>query len=114
MYDEATLRRLGWPEPLTEEEVWAYYDVQRQLAGVAGFRFHIPIHRVLGYADPVQARMDDVVEEGSSDWRLLFQMDSDSAPATEWGDTGRIYYWIRQQDLARQDFRQVHVILQCT
>lgn len=117
-YEETGFTRLGLAEPLTAEEEEAYFHVQQHLAGVAGARFHVPIHRLLGHDDPVQARMDKILEQASqevsSDWRLLLQLDSDDAPETEWGDTGRIYYWIRQQDLARQDFSQVHVILQCT
>jgi uncharacterized protein YwqG len=112
-YDEATLTRLRVSEPLTETEVQAYYAVQQHLAGMAGSHFHVPIHRVLGYADSLQSAIDDAWDT-AADWQLLLQLDSDDAPDTEWGDTGRIYYGIRQQDLARQDFSQVHVILQCT
>jgi uncharacterized protein YwqG len=31
-----------------------------------------------------------------------------------WGDLGRLYYWIRLQDLARADFSGVWMVLQCS
>ena len=49
-----------------------------------------------------------------TDWLLLFQVDSDEVSATNWGDTGRIYYWIRTRDLAVGDFSQTQEILQST
>jgi uncharacterized protein YwqG len=49
-----------------------------------------------------------------ADWQLLFQMDSDGVLETDWGDTGRIFYWIRAQDLAKDDFSQAQLILQST
>jgi uncharacterized protein YwqG len=30
-----------------------------------------------------------------------------------WGDAGRLYFWIRKQDLAEQSFDAVWAILQC-
>lgn len=52
---------------------------------------------------------------GAADWRLLLQIDTDeSGPGWMWGDIGRIYFWIRRQDLAVRDFENVWLILQCT
>ncbi len=53
------------------------------------------------------------LEEGTPDWILLLQIDSDPAPGMMWGDEGRIYYWIRKQDLAGKDFGTVWFALQC-
>ncbi len=47
-------------------------------------------------------------------WHLLLQIDTDSAPDTDWGDTGRIYFLMREADLMRRDFSGVWAILQCT
>ena len=113
-YDSTSLRRLGLSQPLTDEEEQAYYEVQAQLAGMVRTGYHIPIHRVLGHPDDVQWDMHDELPGAPGDWRFLFQVDSDGAPGTDWGDTGRIYYWIRAHDLARGDFSQVHVMLQST
>jgi len=49
-----------------------------------------------------------------SDWRLLLQVDTDEeGPGWMWGDTGRIYFWIRRQDLAARMFERSWLILQC-
>jgi uncharacterized protein YwqG len=54
------------------------------------------------------------LENGRSDWLLLFQLDSDDAAKMMWGDAGRLYFWITKQDLARRDFSNVWMILQCS
>lgn len=62
-----------------------------------------------GYQDPRAAELC----EGASEWRLLFQMDSDDETMVDWGDVGSIYYWIREQDLAARQFDKTWLVLQC-
>lgn len=50
---------------------------------------------------------------GAADWTLLLQIDSDDELGLMWGDLGRVYFWIRRQDLAARDFSRVWAILQC-
>jgi len=50
---------------------------------------------------------------GAADWRLLMQFESDDNVGMMWGDGGRLYFWIREQDLASQNFDNVWVVLQC-
>ena len=50
---------------------------------------------------------------GAADWTLLFQCDSDDDLQLMWGDLGRIYFWIRKQDLRAGDFSRTWTILQC-
>jgi uncharacterized protein YwqG len=50
---------------------------------------------------------------GAVQWRLLLQVDSDQDAGMLWGDVGRIYYWIRAQDLAARRLGQAWLILQC-
>jgi uncharacterized protein YwqG len=50
---------------------------------------------------------------GARDWRLLLQVDSDDESAMMWGDAGRLYFWIRRQDLALARFDAAWVITQC-
>lgn len=111
-YDAASIQRLGLSGPLTQEEEKAYYEVQAGLAGTGGATSHIPLHRLLGHPDNVQWDMHNDLPGSPTDWQLLLQVDSDGVPNTEWGDTGRIYYWIRPRDLARRDFSQVMLLLQ--
>ena len=47
------------------------------------------------------------LEKGITDWQLLLQIDSDDSMETMWGDAGRVYFWIREQDLKNQDFGKV-------
>jgi len=63
-----------------------------------------------GYADPRRATL----EPGAADWRLLLQIDSDEHNmGTMWGDVGRVYFWIRQEDLQKREFDNVWLLLQC-
>jgi uncharacterized protein YwqG len=97
---------------------------------------HEPIHRLLGYPEPIQGDMQEECQfasngvntggsngenearladlrKGITDWRLLLQIDSDDSLGTMWGDAGRIYFWIREQDLKSRDFANVWLVLQC-
>ncbi len=63
-----------------------------------------------GYDDPRRKEL----EAGKSDWVLLLQIDSeDDKTGMMWGDSGRLYFWIRKQDLANKDFAKAWCILQC-
>jgi len=94
------------------------------------------IHRLLGHPDPIQGDMQlecqlassgiycgdarsqhdpraAALRAGAADWRLLLQIDSDQRAGMLWGDVGRIYYWMRAQDLAARHFEQAWLVLQC-
>lgn len=113
---------------LTRDEQFAYAELLEEDEG--------PIHRLLGHPDPVQGDMqlecqlvshglycgdskgyDDpraaALEAGAVNWRLLLQVDSDDDARMEWGDGGRIYYWVHLESLANRDWQQVRLILQC-
>ena len=56
--------------------------------------------------EDAQARIDA--------WNLLLQLDSDrSGPGWMWGDMGRIYLWIRDEDLAARRFDRSWMHLYC-
>ena len=84
---------------------------------------HEPVHRLLGYEEPIQTghrqqlvcqlgangmeyldRSPDAVAmrqqswDQAAAWHLLLQVDSDPDVGFEWGDVGRIYYWVRDED----------------
>lgn len=51
---------------------------------------------------------------GAVNWTLLLQLDSDeSGPGWMWGDLGRLYFWIRRDDLRHRRFDDVWLVLQC-
>ncbi|HUT87622.1 MAG TPA: YwqG family protein [Candidatus Heimdallarchaeota archaeon] len=63
-----------------------------------------------GYEDPRRAEL----EKGATDWQLLLQIDSDEDNAgMMWGDMGRLYFWIRKDDLKKRAFENVWMVLQC-
>ena len=63
-----------------------------------------------GYQDPRRK----ILETGAADWELLLQIDSDpDRLGWLWGDNGRVYFWLRRQDLATLDCKNAWAILQC-
>ena len=88
-----------------------------------------PVHQIGGYACAIQGDQmdvecqkinqrlhpaDEAAGDGAADWRLLLQIDTDEAAGMMWGDTGRIYFWIREQDARAGDFGKAWMILQCS
>lgn len=63
-----------------------------------------------GYQDPKRK----ILEKSVKDWRLLFQVDSDESCGMMWGDVGRLYFWIKKDDLKNKDFEKAWMILQCS
>jgi uncharacterized protein YwqG len=96
-----------------------------------------PIHRLGGHSQPVQNDMRleaqlvthglycgdaagykdpraEALKDGAKDWQLLLQIDTDEDGfGWMWGDAGMFYIWIRQQDLAAQNFDHVFCSMQC-
>jgi uncharacterized protein YwqG len=62
-----------------------------------------------GYEDPRYAEL----EPGAKDWRLLLQMDSDDDLDVMWGDSGTVYFWVREDEAKRGDFSNAWLVLQC-
>jgi uncharacterized protein YwqG len=62
-----------------------------------------------GYADPRAAELG----RRAADWRLLLQLDSDDDLDVMWGDVGKIYFWIREQDARAHSFDRAWLVLQC-
>ena len=96
------------------------------------------MHRLGGFPVPLQNREMDLrcalasngvycgTDNGSSDprasvlasnrseWRLLAQFDSETEYSNMmWGDLGRLYFWIKEQDLKERRFENCWMIMQC-
>lgn len=63
-----------------------------------------------GYASSKRKQL----EAGAKDWRLLLQVDSDDDAGMMWGDVGRLYFWIREDEARRGDFAGTWMVLQCS
>ena len=96
------------------------------------------VHKLLGYADIMQNEMltecesvsrgnycgspkeltpeeEESINESAKNWLLLLQLSTLEAEEYElmWGDCGRIYFYIRKDDLMKKNFENVWLILQC-
>lgn len=107
-----------------EEEIEARYDglPQHQMGGYpkaeqsdcmeAGIEM---VCKGADCGDPAIWRRRDLeqVEKEAASWRLLFQMDSDDDLGCMWGDEGKLYFWVREDDLRKAHFDNVWMVLQC-
>lgn len=120
---------------LSAKEAKSYQDCLKQSA--AADDEENPQHQLLGWPAPLQSadmegecqlaangiNCGEEVDEknpkvkalraGAKDWKLLLQLDSDTDAGLSWGDGGRLYFWIRQQDLTARRFDRCWAILQC-
>lgn len=129
-YEDYGLTRINTTEHWDE-----FNDAEKSL----GINDEGEINKLLGWANPIQGNMTQECElisrgyylgsgwdnvtprdrqesiDRSKDWQLLFQLDSISDDDFElmFGDCGRIYYYIRKEDLAERDFNNIWLILQC-
>lgn len=62
-----------------------------------------------GYNDPRAKEL----EPNAKNWRLLLQIDSNEENGMMWGDVGRLYFWIKKDDLLNQNFDKSWFSLQC-
>ena len=97
--DPVIHRLLGHPDPVQG-------DMQLECQLVAN---GVYCGDASGYRDPRAARL----RPGAADWRLLLQVDSQDDAGMMWGDVGRLYYWIRQEDLTAGRWDRTWLILQC-
>jgi uncharacterized protein YwqG len=69
------------------------------------------------YAGSPEAYEDPRISEfreRASDWRLLLQINSDDDLDWMWGDSGKVYFLCREEDIGAQRFERAWTILQCT
>lgn len=63
-----------------------------------------------GYNDP---KAKELLKDAGK-WILLFQIDSIEKAGMMWGDVGRIYFWIKKEDLRNKRFDKSWMVLQCS
>ncbi len=52
------------------------------------------------------------LENEANNWKLLLQLDTDDNPGWMWGDAGKLYFWIREEDLKSNNFENVWMVSQ--
>lgn len=94
------------------------------------------LNKLLGYSDNIQNEMElecelvtnglycgdlsgyndpraKALELNAKNWRLLLQIDSNEENEMMWGDCGRLYFWIKKDDLLTKQFDKSWFSLQC-
>jgi hypothetical protein len=67
-----------------------------------------------GRPEDYQAPRAQELTHGATDWGLLLEIDSDvDGPGWTWGDNGRLYFCVREDDLARESFDTIWCARQC-
>lgn len=99
---------------LSEKAIANYIEYYYELNG------ENTVTKLLGYPNQIQGDMQigcALIENDNSidkkDWILLFQLDSEDKNGMMWGDAGRLYFWIKKEDLKNKNFDDVWMILQC-
>lgn len=72
------------------------------------------MHKSFGSADNMQEKMEPFCEThfGGDDWVLLLQVDSNDEAYMYWAAEGRLYFWIRREDLKNRNFEHCWCFLQ--
>jgi hypothetical protein len=105
-HHEATLPP-AWNGPVTghlqlPDTAWFAYEFDQEVDDEG------PWHRLLGHPDAVQGD-----PRPDSDVVLLLQVSEDDRAGMEWGDSGSVYFMIRNSDLAALRFDRAWAELQC-
>ena len=94
---------------LSDAESYAYGELFAQVCAS-----NESIHRMGGHPNLVQyGRLDSTDDMGGAEWRLLLQLDSENQAGMMWGDQGRLYFTIREQDLRPSRFEKASMGWRC-
>lgn len=116
--------------PLEEKDEDAYFSMMEALEDDA------PRNKLLGHSDNMQDEMEsecEYISRGYSTcspeeyadlpreslnrdclrWKLLLQLDSNEELDMMWGDDGRLYLFIPEEELKKGSFEHTWLILQC-
>jgi uncharacterized protein YwqG len=94
--DEIQHRIGGYPSELQDEQMAVACELLRR--GLP------PVHE--------GTEITAAISRASKAWRLLLQVDSDPALRMNWGDGGRLYVFIREQDAKAGDFSRTITLSQ--
>ena len=131
----------GYEELAVYSNVDCDWDTYDETLGRMGYDTEADYHKLLGYADIIQNEMlsecervsrglycgnpesyqetpadeELSIQNSAKDWLLLLQLTTLTKDDWElmWGDCGRLYFYIRKQDLAEKRFENTWFSLQC-
>lgn len=100
---ECSSKLLGWPD-IIQNNMTRECELVRRGYYLGGLWEDIPVQVY-----------DEATQHSLAQWQLLFQLDTAEQGAFTllFGDSGRLYFYIRKEDLAQQNFDKVWTILQC-
>ena len=104
-------RVMGWPFLIQNDNMEAECEVSTRHPGVLGRLGDAVRSATAGGSREDQGRAFERAARDS--WQLLLQVDSDDAAGMMWGDSGLLYFWIRDDDLAARRFERVWCAMQC-
>ncbi len=90
----------GYPQPIQNDSM----ELESQLASNG-----IDCGSGAGYQSDEGQRL----APGAKDWRLLLEFDTDDDLEVMWGDAGKLYFWVKEQDASNGDFTGAWAVLQC-
>ena len=127
-YDSSLIEKLQ----LSPDELDAYLNLVDEIYSEGGV-----YHQFLGYPQPVQGDMQLECQlvsnglycgdpsgynnpkalelsKGATEWKLLFQLDTDENTKMIWGDVGRLYFLLRENYFVEKKFGESWMVLQCS
>lgn len=113
---EAAEKNLGivYPENCSKLLGWAD-DIQGNMTSECEFIARGYSSDGVSNSDKFPKEEHKKIEDSTDDWTLLFQLDTVEQEGFElmFGDGGRIYFYIRKEDLRAKRFDRVWLVLQC-
>ncbi len=124
------------PLELDDDEFEPFEELKQQLATYSKGS----VHRMFGHPDAIQGCMQRTAQfitnaaylpdgihsyyehpraeelmPGAHDWTLLFQLDSSFDDRAEWlwGDNGKLFFWMKREDLTLRAFEKCWYFFQC-
>lgn len=86
-----------------------------QIQGDMALECQLASHGInTGTPEAYESAKAKALAPGADQWRMLLQIDSDENAMFEWGDLGRLFFWITEDALKRRAFDEVWMVLQCS
>jgi uncharacterized protein YwqG len=116
-YLKSTHQLLGYPFPIQDEPIFDVLDGLKELPEFPEYRGNLSEEEKEAESKKrkeIQLERIKIANEKAKDWVMLWQIVSDDEIfSTYFGDDGIFYVMIEKEKLAKGDFSNVRLILQC-